>query len=72
MEKYKVIFKYKYGRSFKYTDIARAESKEELKKDWEKAQEGKKNPLKIVSIIEMGGKWSVWQNMTYQWLTLKN
>lgn len=56
MEKYKVIFKYKYGRSFKYTDIARAESKEELKKDWEKAQEGKKNPLKIVSIIEMGGK----------------
>lgn len=56
MESYKVIFKYKYGRSFKYTDIVRAESKEELKKDWEKAQEGKKNPLKIVSIIEMGGK----------------
>lgn len=56
MERYKVIFKYKYGRSFKYTDIVRAESKEELKKDWEKAQEGKKNPLKIVSIIEMGGR----------------
>lgn len=59
MERYKVIFKYKYGRSFKYTDIVRVESKEELKKDWEKAQEGKKNPLKIVSIIEMGGKRNV-------------
>ena len=32
MERYKVIFKYKYGRSFKYTDIVRAESKEELKR----------------------------------------
>lgn len=59
MKRYKVIFKYKYGRSFKYTDIVQAESKEELKKDWEKAQEGKKNPLKIVSIIEMGGKRNV-------------
>lgn len=56
MARYKVIFKYKYGRSFKYTDIVRAESKEELKKGLGKAQEGKKNPLKIVSIIEMEGK----------------
>ena len=52
MERYKVIFKYKYGRSFKYTDIVRAESKEELKKDWEKAQEGKKNPLKLFLLLK--------------------
>ena len=37
MKRYKVIFKYKYGGCFKYTDIVQAESKEELKKDWEKA-----------------------------------
>lgn len=29
MERYKVIFQYKYGRSFKYTDIVRAESSKE-------------------------------------------
>ena len=46
MERYKVIFKYKYGRSFKYTDIVRAESKEELKKGLGKGTRGKEESVK--------------------------
>lgn len=30
MKRYKVIFKYKYGRSFKYTDIVRTENAQRL------------------------------------------
>lgn len=53
MKKFKVTWKYKYGNSYSYSNTETAESREKLIEKWNKANESKKNPLKIIRIKEI-------------------